>query len=45
MNLSDFKEIAIDGTKIIAHSSKKKSMRERKLAIYIEGIRHDIQKR
>jgi uncharacterized membrane protein len=43
MNLSDFKEIAIDGTKIIAHSSKKKSMREPKLDKYIEGIRHDIK--
>lgn len=42
--ISDFKKIMIDGTKIQAKSSKKQSMREKKLDKYLEGVREDIRK-
>jgi transposase len=40
---SDFKILGIDGTKIQARSSKKKSYRERGLDKYIEGLEKDIK--
>jgi transposase len=44
MNLSEFKEIAIDGTKIKAKSSRKKTMKQAKLERYINAINEDIKK-
>jgi len=40
--LSDFKEIAIDGSKMRAVSSKKKSMKEETVERYIKAIEKDI---
>jgi len=40
--ISQFKEIAIDGTKIISASSKRKSMKEQTLNRYIEKAKKDI---
>jgi transposase len=44
LKLSDFKEIAIDGTKIKAKSSRKKTMKQAKLERYINAINEDIRK-
>jgi transposase len=41
--ISDFKTMSMDGTKIQASSSKKKSYRERGLDKYIIGVEKDIQ--
>lgn len=43
MKISDFKEVMIDGTKMKAKSSKKQSMRERKITRYLEAVRKDIE--
>jgi transposase len=43
MNVSNFKQIAIDGTKIRAKSSNKNSMREHKINRYLEVLREDIK--
>ena len=40
--LSEFKEIAIDGSKIRSASSKKKSMKEETISRYIKAIEKDI---
>lgn len=42
--LSEFKEIAIDGSKIRSASSKKKSMKEETINRYINAIEKDIDK-
>jgi transposase len=42
--ISEFKQIAIDGSKIRAVSSKKKSMKEATIARYIKAIESDIEK-
>lgn len=41
--LSEFKQIAIDGSKIRAASSKKKSMKEETINRYIKAIEKDIE--
>lgn len=43
MHISDFKEVMIDGTKMKAKSSKKQSMRERKITRYMEAVKKDIE--
>jgi transposase len=40
--ISDFKEIMIDGTKIRAKSSKKKSKREKSLETYLKAVNKEI---
>jgi len=41
--IGEFKEIAIDGTKMQANCSKRKSYRERRLDRYIAGLERDIE--
>ncbi|MCU7522551.1 MAG: IS1182 family transposase [Ignavibacteria bacterium] len=43
MHISDFKEVMIDGTKMKAKSSRKQSMRERKINRYMEAVKKDIE--